>query len=143
MRPEYSFFLFFFFNDPATTEIYTLSLHDALPITTAGADAAGPAASEPTACPLPTVPDPAVETSINHRMTAADPVTRSCLCRRRAAALWIYAGRGGVTQDLGDDLGLGVGVVLDVGPGPRGQLAFGGGVELPNGASLRDHRGTG
>src|SRR5438876_9924861 len=25
-------FLFFFFNDPATTEIYTLSLHDALPI---------------------------------------------------------------------------------------------------------------
>src|SRR5690349_23780395 len=27
-----AFFLFFFFNDPATTEIYTLSLHDALPI---------------------------------------------------------------------------------------------------------------
>src|SRR5438309_12121663 len=25
-------FCFFFFNDPATTEIYTLSLHDALPI---------------------------------------------------------------------------------------------------------------
>src|SRR5438874_5568021 len=25
-------FLFFFFNDPPTTEIYTLSLHDALPI---------------------------------------------------------------------------------------------------------------
>src|SRR5690348_18268957 len=28
---HYSFF-FFFFNDTATTEIYTLSLHDALPI---------------------------------------------------------------------------------------------------------------
>src|SRR3989440_8652451 len=28
----HSFFLFFFFNDPAPTEIYTLSLHDALPI---------------------------------------------------------------------------------------------------------------
>src|SRR6266511_4210872 len=27
-----SFSFFFFFNDPATTEIYTLSLHDALPI---------------------------------------------------------------------------------------------------------------
>src|SRR5437588_12679660 len=27
-----SFFLSFFFNDTATTEIYTLSLHDALPI---------------------------------------------------------------------------------------------------------------
>src|SRR5437870_8262486 len=30
------FFSFFFFNDTATTEIYTLSLHDALPIS--GAD---------------------------------------------------------------------------------------------------------
>src|SRR2546430_14830327 len=30
-----SFFFFFFFNDTATTEIYTLSLHDALPICTA------------------------------------------------------------------------------------------------------------
>src|SRR3712207_6958103 len=29
---------FFFFNDTATTEIYTLSLHDALPISTAAAD---------------------------------------------------------------------------------------------------------
>src|SRR5690606_41482667 len=28
--------LFFFFNDTATTEIYTLSLHDALPIYAAG-----------------------------------------------------------------------------------------------------------
>src|SRR5216683_7774325 len=27
-----SFYFFFFFNDTATTEIYTLSLHDALPI---------------------------------------------------------------------------------------------------------------
>src|SRR5256885_16650745 len=26
------YFFFFFFNDTATTEIYTLSLHDALPI---------------------------------------------------------------------------------------------------------------
>src|SRR3712207_9292839 len=29
-------FLFFFFNDTATTEIYTLSLHDALPISRLG-----------------------------------------------------------------------------------------------------------
>src|SRR5256884_4568556 len=29
---SHEFFLFFFFNDTATTEIYTLSLHDALPI---------------------------------------------------------------------------------------------------------------
>src|SRR3984893_15835097 len=30
--PLFSSFVFFFFNDTATTEIYTLSLHDALPI---------------------------------------------------------------------------------------------------------------
>src|SRR2546427_7639558 len=30
----FSIFVFFFFNDTATTEIYTLSLHDALPIST-------------------------------------------------------------------------------------------------------------
>src|SRR6266550_5570757 len=30
------FFFFFFFNDTATTEIYTLSLHDALPIQDVG-----------------------------------------------------------------------------------------------------------
>src|SRR5437879_12499290 len=34
--PTPLFFLFFFFNDPATTEIYTLSLHDALPISLPG-----------------------------------------------------------------------------------------------------------
>src|SRR5207248_9690644 len=31
-RLHYVFFFFFFFTDTATTEIYTLSLHDALPI---------------------------------------------------------------------------------------------------------------
>src|SRR5258707_15576228 len=30
--PSTFYFFFFFFNDTATTEIYTLSLHDALPI---------------------------------------------------------------------------------------------------------------
>src|SRR2546429_8425548 len=32
MNPSSCIFSFFFFNDTATTEIYTLSLHDALPI---------------------------------------------------------------------------------------------------------------
>src|SRR2546427_8551202 len=32
MLLRHLFFFFFFFNDTATTEIYTLSLHDALPI---------------------------------------------------------------------------------------------------------------
>src|SRR3712207_7061450 len=37
--------LFFFFNDTATTEIYTLSLHDALPISSVGG--ISPAALDP------------------------------------------------------------------------------------------------
>src|SRR5258705_1532422 len=32
MMPIHPLLFFFFFNDTATTEIYTLSLHDALPI---------------------------------------------------------------------------------------------------------------
>src|SRR2546430_11646002 len=35
-RPMMTFLSFFFFNDTATTEIYTLSLHDALPIFSLG-----------------------------------------------------------------------------------------------------------
>src|SRR6266568_9058814 len=35
-------FFFFFFNDTATTEIYTLSLHDALPIFGPHDEASGP-----------------------------------------------------------------------------------------------------
>src|SRR5258707_10702804 len=34
-------FFFFFFNDTATTEIYTLSLHDALPISGGGSEVGG------------------------------------------------------------------------------------------------------
>src|SRR5215211_9076693 len=46
-------FFFFFFNDTATTEIYTLSLHDALPISSRScASSPGSAAhpGRPTAC---------------------------------------------------------------------------------------------
>src|SRR2546429_2630228 len=32
LHNQYNLYFFFFFNDTATTEIYTLSLHDALPI---------------------------------------------------------------------------------------------------------------
>src|SRR5688572_30880931 len=37
----YYYFFFFFFNDTATTEIYTLSLHDALPISPIATYSAG------------------------------------------------------------------------------------------------------
>src|SRR5437870_8968830 len=36
MSSSYTSLLFFFFNDPSTTDIYTLSLHDALPISRDG-----------------------------------------------------------------------------------------------------------
>src|SRR3712207_9257037 len=36
MNREQHIYVFFFFNDTATTEIYTLSLHDALPIFVSG-----------------------------------------------------------------------------------------------------------
>src|SRR3712207_9144055 len=39
---------FFFFNDTATTEIYSLSLHDALPISASTGGRAAAAASDPT-----------------------------------------------------------------------------------------------
>src|SRR3712207_8854355 len=39
--------LFFFFNDTATTEIYTLSLHDALPISSKCSAASASTASSP------------------------------------------------------------------------------------------------
>src|SRR3712207_7079783 len=42
----------FFFNDTATTEIYTLSLHDALPISTS-CPPSGDCSSPPTRCPSP------------------------------------------------------------------------------------------
>src|SRR2546430_5663731 len=40
-------FFFFFFNDTATTEIYTLSLHDALPICTTTSKPALPSSCDP------------------------------------------------------------------------------------------------
>src|SRR3712207_7765947 len=38
MKRSYKLLPVFFFNDTATTEIYTLSLHDALPISEGGVD---------------------------------------------------------------------------------------------------------
>src|SRR2546427_8857247 len=40
-RRFFLFYVFFFFNDTATTEIYTLSLHDALPISPRTGDGPG------------------------------------------------------------------------------------------------------
>src|SRR6266568_8576015 len=44
-------FFFFFFNDTATTEIYTLSLHDALPISRGSRSPGRPARRSAGPCP--------------------------------------------------------------------------------------------
>src|SRR2546430_12975348 len=66
MERGHAGFLFFFFNDTATTEIYTLSLHDALPISPKLAEsrytlvAAGRARSPPRAIPAKAASAPIV-----------------------------------------------------------------------------------
>src|SRR3989442_2816652 len=62
--PRSYIFSFFFFNDTATTEIYTLSLHDALPIS-ADEQRAHPAAEQPDAH------QPAVHTPRRRRLALA------------------------------------------------------------------------
>src|SRR3712207_8226261 len=51
---------FFFFNDTATTEIYTLSLHDALPISTVFVS---PGIEPPTISTMPNSPSVCAKTS--------------------------------------------------------------------------------
>src|SRR5438034_6096342 len=55
---------FFFFNDPATTEIYTLSLHDALPIS-----------------PLLAALSPATKTSAARKKSPSLPTARGAISR--------------------------------------------------------------
>src|SRR5258708_29239701 len=69
-----TFFVFFFFNDTATTEIYTLSLHDALPIS--GASAAPTRSSSSTPIPMRT------PLTSPHRTKATGTATRSRSTRR-------------------------------------------------------------
>src|SRR5256885_7124514 len=57
MLKSFLFFcFFFFFNDTATTEIYTLSLHDALPISARRLSAANPLVGSLTGAPVSAVP---------------------------------------------------------------------------------------
>src|SRR3712207_7079703 len=60
----------FFFNDPATTEIYTLPLHDALPISHADELASTPpgASGSPARRTSAPAPSPNVYTPIRSRM---------------------------------------------------------------------------
>src|SRR2546430_3594313 len=66
----------FFFNDTATTEIYTLSLHDALPISSAW---------RPT--PLKAVARLACTAALEGCSCAADPMSRRACCASPRAAM--------------------------------------------------------
>src|SRR6266498_4594423 len=69
-------FLFFFFNDTATTEIYTLSLHDALPIETLHVDLAGGGAEPVAQCPRD-------DTALRERSAQTRDGRLECVRRRR------------------------------------------------------------
>src|SRR3712207_8871651 len=69
--------VYFFFNDTATTEIYTLSLHDALPIFGTPADVPVEHADEPP--PHPREINPEISEGIDAlvmRLLATDPEDR-------------------------------------------------------------------
>src|SRR2546430_11509663 len=83
-------FFFFFFNDTATTEIYTLSLHDALPISRAGRCTAG-AGSSRWRCGRSTSPD-RKSTRLNSSHSQISYAV-FCLKKKKKQAIAMYAFR--------------------------------------------------
>src|SRR5256885_16746863 len=67
--------LFFFFNDTATTEIYTLSLHDALPIYQPRAARGGPQGVDP---PRQLLVRPLAQRSEEHTSELQSPCNLVC-----------------------------------------------------------------
>src|SRR5256885_11518590 len=74
---SFAIVLFFFFNDTATTEIYTLSLHDALPIST-GQNVPGGSPSAGTPTPAAGVPAEGVGRSEEHTSELQSPCNLVC-----------------------------------------------------------------
>src|SRR3712207_9147889 len=72
--------VFFFFNDTATTEIYTLSLHDALPISEARPTS--PARTTPTST-----------TAATCRRASSAAATSASVCASTAWARWSTGSR--------------------------------------------------
>src|SRR3712207_7055269 len=68
--------LFFFFNDTATTEIYTLSLHDALPICSGTSTTSSPNAAVPASARTPGA-SPRSSGGATRRAGASSQPTRS------------------------------------------------------------------
>src|SRR5215217_9625290 len=82
-------FFFFFFNDTATTEIYTLSLHDALPISPRRRRCTQPPSPYP--APPPTIPSTS-RGAYRRRHHRAGPVVTDRWRPRRATGRTV--GRG-------------------------------------------------
>src|SRR5438876_5750437 len=72
------FIFFFFFNDPATTEIYTLSLHDALPISSRSTRSCARCARRTDACTLCMKRGRAGSRSEEHTSELQSPVHLVC-----------------------------------------------------------------
>src|SRR5215475_16117422 len=78
------FFFFFFFNDTATTEIYTLSLHDALPIPWMSAGISISSASSPMAYRSPgSAPSPRSEEHTSELQSRENLVCRLLLEKKK------------------------------------------------------------
>src|SRR5437660_7562150 len=77
----------FFFNDPATTEIYTLSLHDALPIWTPRRarfrTGSRPGARVPREIPLPPAPPPSPDRKSTRRNSSHVAISYAVFCLKK------------------------------------------------------------
>src|SRR5439155_27216870 len=87
------FIPFFFFNDPATTEIYTLSLHDALPIFTSAWVMAAISRSEPPSGSAPRKGRSEEHTS--ELQSRGHLVCRLLLEKKKTARIWLPQTRRG------------------------------------------------
>src|SRR5256885_6813753 len=107
------YFSFFFFNDTATTEIYTLSLHDALPISHAVNLSLGDAGGRPPVDAFVSAINYAVAHGVVVVTAAADDTVTD---QGQPASLVQPAGTG---PDLSSNLGLSV-TSADLADGPSG-----------------------
>src|SRR6195952_6167358 len=97
----YSFFVIFF-NDTATTEIYTLSLHDALPISSSPTSSA--AARRSASAPSWTTRAPRSEEHTSELQSLMHLVCRLLLEKK---IIFIYAGRCSSSSRIGARLSAG------------------------------------
>src|SRR5260221_9919493 len=77
-------FFFFFFNDTATTEIYTLSLHDALPIFTS---TCAPATIAPPIA-IPVTPSQAIDRKSTRLNSSHTVISYAVFCLKKKKKIY-------------------------------------------------------